>query len=137
VTCLADRYVTLKRRAALALLALFLIFPHQKSAMAGDRLSVIGWIEIQPVAGRHGHLTIRGHVHGLEARRGTFELRVTRASNGNNSATKQAGTFDVRAGDSAALSATTVNVQANDQVDVELTLFADGAEIFLARLQSP
>jgi hypothetical protein len=106
-------------------------------AIAVDRLSVIGWIEIVPVPGPNNLLTVRGHVHGMTDQQGKFQLSVIRDKSGSTSATKQTGEFRVRAGEAANLSSTTINVHADDRLELELTLYSGDIELFVTRLQSP
>jgi hypothetical protein len=105
-------------------------------AMATDRLSVIGWIEIVRMPGASNLLTVLGHVQGIENRQGKFQLSVTRNNRGNKSATKQSGDFRVTAGEAANLSSTTINVSVEDHLSLELILYSGDKELFVTRLQS-
>jgi CsgH protein len=118
-------------------LLLATINPAGEGAMAANATSVIGWIEVLPVPDQNDRVTIRGHVQALQAVEGTFGLSVKRASRGNKSDNKQSGQFSAKAGESRALSTTTINLQPNDRLEVVLTLSVDGADIFKASLRSP
>ena len=104
-------------------------------AMATDTM-VIGWIEIQAEPDRRDHVSIRGRIQAFETVEGNFELRVTRISRGNKSANAQNGRFHAKADETKALSSTTINLNPNDQLQITLTLFVDGEEVFSATAQT-
>jgi hypothetical protein len=104
--------------------------------MAAERTQVIGWIEIKPSPKGKDQIAITGHAQGLEKLTGRFTLAISRSAKGNKSSTSQGGQFDVAAGESRALSNTTINVGPNDRLVIELTLFVDGQPVFATTLRT-
>lgn len=104
--------------------------------MAADAAAVIGWVEVQPGPSGPGHVTLRGHVHALKDTAGKFSLQITRTSRGGKSDGKQGGDFNLKAGESRPLSTTTININPDDKLTVQLTITVDGAEVFTTTLRT-
>ncbi|ADP71298.1 hypothetical protein Rvan_2071 [Rhodomicrobium vannielii ATCC 17100] len=96
--------------------------------------SAYGWIELKPVPGRN-LLEITGRVLSpIPVNGAAFTLNIRRTNGGNVSTTKQAGGFDLSPNEDRALSSTSLNVEAGDELTIELKISANGKEVSRALL---
>lgn len=136
IVCLVSAWLSRVQMIFAGVLIMIAINGNNEQAMAADT-SVIGWIEIQADPDQRDHVSIRGRIHALETVEGNFQLRVARINRGNKSANAQRGHFRAKAGEAKVLSSTTINLDPNDLLQIKLTLFVDGEEVFFATAQSP
>lgn len=94
----------------------------------------LGWIEIEPVAGKTDQIVIVGKVYGLKQSQGRYSMEVKRHERGNVSNGNQSGVFNVGAGENATLSRTSINVPLASSVEIILRLSVGGREIYVTRL---
>ena len=74
---------------------------------------------------------IISHALALEKAAGfEFAMSVSRESRGSKSATRQAGRFDLSAGETKVLSSTAINIEPGDKLTVELKILEHGQEVF-------
>jgi hypothetical protein len=98
---------------------------------------VIGWIAIKSSPNRADQIIIQSRIQGLKTTNGDFQIRVTRNGRSGKSASNQSGAFRVKSGETGVLATTTINLQAEDRLEIVLTLFEDGKKIFSVRAQTP
>lgn len=84
---------------------------------------VIGWIEVRPEGGL---IQITGRATGPEAMKISYTLAIERMGRSGKTATRQSGKADVEAGKIAKLSTTSVNVGAQEELAIILTIEHDG-----------
>ncbi len=102
---------------------------------AAHAQSASAWIELKPLSGNVVQVT--GHALALDAVKGMhFSLSLRRQNKGNTSSTRQAGRFDLPAGDSKVLSTTSINVEPGDELVIELKVLDHGQEVSSATLSS-
>ena len=98
--------------------------------------SASAWIELKPLPGGR-MMQITAHALALDAVKGLdFSLSLRRQNKGNTSSTRQAGRFDLAAGDSKVLSTTSINVESGDELAIELKVLDHGDEVSSATLSS-
>jgi len=131
----SNRKPSVRRRnwqALASLLAGFCVM----TASSAQADSPLGWLELKPVPGRN-MVQITGHALALEpVSAADFTLSIKRRNGGNNSNTAQSGHFDLAPGEAKVLSSTSINVEAGDELTIELKIADHGREVFSATLSS-
>lgn len=90
------------------------------AAAAGD---VVGWMDIKPVERQIG---IAARAYAVQHTKIEYELQVERVGRAGKTATKQHGKADIEPGKIAQLSTTSVNIGADDQLVILLTISSGG-----------
>lgn len=103
---------------------------------AAHAQSTLGWLEVKPVPGRN-LVQITGHAMTLEPVSGMeFALSLRRKNGGNSSNTRQTGRFDLAPGELKVLSTASINVEAGDELTIELKILDHGKEVSSATVSA-
>lgn len=93
------------------------------SMNAASADDVIGWMEIKPV---ERQIAITARAYALQHTQLEYELRIERVGHSGKTATKQHGKAEIAPGKIAELSTTSVNIGADDQLAILLTISSGG-----------
>ena len=110
----------------------------QAETLADASGGIIGWISVEPSAGRGSQgqmLAIAGRALALHPLQGRYSLEVKRHSKGGVSNSRQGGAITLKPGVTATLSQSSINIGPGDSLDIELKLYVDDREVFSASMK--
>jgi hypothetical protein len=98
--------------------------------------SAFGWLELKPLPGRN-MIQISSHAMALKAvTDADFTLSIRRQNQGNSSSSSQSGRFNLEPKEPRVLATTLINVDAGDELIIELKILDHGKEMSRATISS-